>query len=74
MVTGSALLGFVGVLIHQPMLFAVGYIFGQISGIIIAIYLPSLFIYKLYKINQKVTRSHTEDSKSNTHKYSERTD
>lgn len=52
-ITASAIMGFIGLTFH-PLIFEIGFAIGSLSTWILAMYLPSLFIYKLYQINKKV--------------------
>ena len=67
MVTLCSFIGFAGLFIH-PLVYAYGYMGGIFSALVLSIYLPSLFIYKLSQVNDKAMKSNNEESKTATSK------
>ena len=61
----GAMSGFAGLFIH-PLLYAIGYMFGFLCAMFLAIYLPSLFIYKLYQINNNMMKANMTNDESNS--------
>ena len=54
-ITASALMGFIGLIVKEwALMFEIGFAIGSLSTWMLAMYLPSLFVYKLHQINKKV--------------------
>eukprot|EP01084_Bolivina_argentea_P058722 107211_1 len=63
---GSIVFGFFAMFSGLTFLFFVSYFLGLASGLIMAIYLPILFIYKLVQINKRTIKNNTEFSGSSS--------